>query len=171
MEFRKAEFSDWEDIASLHAKSWQENYRNILSDQFLDNEVIENRNEYWKKKLQNLDENILVELAIIENELVGFSCTYAFFKNTEEHYLDHIHVKSSFRGNRIGEKLLFKAIDWAFSKEKKIPLYLLVYEENSAAIRFYKRMGAEISEPFPHENDDGSVSQILKCTWTDLPLA
>gem|GEM_PF-1761728 len=43
MQFRAAEYGDYPAIACLHAKSWQGHYQGILSDDYLDHCVLEDK--------------------------------------------------------------------------------------------------------------------------------
>jgi ribosomal protein S18 acetylase RimI-like enzyme len=49
-------------------------------------------------------------------------------------------VLEQFQGEQIGTKMLFKAIEIAFDKNKK-HLWLGVWEKNTDAIRFYQKHG------------------------------
>lgn len=54
MEIRVAEYKDYERIAQLHADSWKIYYRGILADQYLDQDVLEDRSVIWQTRLINL---------------------------------------------------------------------------------------------------------------------
>lgn len=49
--YRPAQKEDAGKIATLHARSWQQNYRDAFSDHFLDTEVFEDRHKAWNKRL------------------------------------------------------------------------------------------------------------------------
>ena len=53
MEIRVAEYKDYERIAQLHADSWKIYYRGILADQYLDQDVLEDRSVIWQTRLIN----------------------------------------------------------------------------------------------------------------------
>ncbi len=48
--------SDVATIAALHADSWRSVYRGILSDEFLDADLIANREALWHKRLSELSD-------------------------------------------------------------------------------------------------------------------
>ena len=168
IQFREASFADWKGIADIHILSWQENYRGIFTDDFLDHDIYKNRKEIWHDRFQNPPNNQFVLIAEVEEFLVGFACTYCHYKEEKIHYLDNLHVRSQLRGKRIGENLLSQSALHAFQKDPLSPFYLLVFEENESAIRFYKRMGALVSDPFEHVNEDGTRSKVARCTWPSL---
>ena len=166
--YRSAQFEDWEDVALIHINNWRENYRGILTDDFLDNHVFENRRSLWKSRFEATSENQYILIAQYEEEIIGFACTFLEYKGKSENYLDNLHVKSEYRGKKIGAELLSRSAHYSFENKPNLPFYLLVYNENQLGIAFYKRMGADISDPFDHENEDGSYSQIVKCSWPSL---
>ena len=57
IQFRVASFADWEGIADIHILSWQENYRGIFTDDFLDHDIYKNRKEIWHDRFQNPPNN------------------------------------------------------------------------------------------------------------------
>ena len=63
MEYRQASLGDLDVIANLHAKSWQETYIGILSDEYLEGNVLQDRLEVWRKRLTNKNKNQTVLLA------------------------------------------------------------------------------------------------------------
>ncbi|MGI9550674.1 MAG: GNAT family N-acetyltransferase [Aurantibacter sp.] len=165
--FRSAKETDAEAVAALHAKSWQQNYRGVFSDQFLDQEVVGERLSVWKERLANPPENQFVRLAEIDNKFVGFVCGY--FDDHSEYgtLIDNLHVNSEFIGQRIGEKLMVDAA--RFLEEKnRTSMYLWVLVNNTKAIRFYERIGGKSLETV---NDfDIGDREITKTRyyWPDL---
>jgi hypothetical protein len=59
-EYRSAEPSDVDAIASLHTRSWRENYRGAFSDAFLDGELPEERLRVWRARLAQPPDNQFV---------------------------------------------------------------------------------------------------------------
>ena len=76
MIYRKAKSNEAEAIAALHAKSWQVAYKGILSDDFLENEVVENRLKIWTERFANPAENKFICVAVEGEVLKGFVCVY-----------------------------------------------------------------------------------------------
>ncbi|MGB5274909.1 MAG: hypothetical protein WBN39_12710, partial [Flavobacteriaceae bacterium] len=73
---REPTASDAGNIALLHAKSWQQNYRGALSDSFLDHEVFSERSEVWAKRFKVANPKQLITLAELDGAMVGFGCAY-----------------------------------------------------------------------------------------------
>lgn len=76
MIYRKAKTHEVESIATLHAKSWQVAYKDILSDDFLENEVVDNRLKIWTERFAYPAENEFICVAVEEEMLKGFVCVY-----------------------------------------------------------------------------------------------
>ena len=165
---RIANSDDWVSIARIHIDNWKNNYRGIYSDEFLDNHVEENRNKIWESRLSNPLQNQHIIVAVARDEVIGFSCSYLNYKDEGKHYLDNLHVQSGQQGKRIGERLLLASAKHAFNQEPKLPFYLLVFDKNQRGVNFYKRLGAKVSSPFNHLNEDGTQSSIRICEWSDL---
>lgn len=167
VKFRKAKATEWEAISALHIDNWQKNYRGIYSDKFLDHDVYDLKNRIWEKRLTSPADNQSVIVAEKDNVIVGFSCTYHNYKGEGKHYLDNLHVSSDFQGNGLGKELLYRSAKEAFSINEDLPFYLLVFEKNILGLKFYKRMGAVLSAPIDHQNEDGTNAKVISCTWTD----
>jgi len=99
--------------------------------------------EQLKKEL--LDENTSFYLVYNEKDIVGY-----FKLNTKDTQteplgndsveIERIYVLDEFQGQNIGQKMLLKTIEIA--KEKRLTfIWLGVWENNTAAIRFYERHG------------------------------
>ena len=165
--FRRASKGDYKAISTLHAKSWQQNYRGVFSDRFLDTEVMDDRFSVWKDRLENPPENQFVLIAEIGDEFVGFVCGYIDDHSEYGTLIDNLHVDSEFIGRRIGEKLMIRAAE--FLKENtKTKMYLWVLASNTKAIKFYERVGGRSLETI---NDfDIGDREITKTRyyWPDL---
>ncbi|MGB3850078.1 MAG: hypothetical protein WA958_08940 [Tunicatimonas sp.] len=51
--YRAATLADAEAIAQLHAQSWQQHYRGIMRDDYLDHSVREDRQAVWAERLKS----------------------------------------------------------------------------------------------------------------------
>ena len=143
--FRSATEKDAKGIAALHAKSWQQNYRGVFSDGFLDNDVVHERFMVWNERFENPKKNQLVFVAEIENTFVGFLCAYIDDNSDYGTLIDNLHVDSEFIGQRIGEQLLVEAALFLDAKNKT-SMYLWVLVNNTKAINFYERIGGKPEE-------------------------
>ncbi len=143
--FRAAVKNDYKAIAMLHAKSWQQNYRGVFSDHFLDNEVLNERCKVWKERLQNPKGNQFIQVVEIENSIVAFVCVHRGADIVFGTLIDNLHVDSRFIGQGIGEKLMLN-VARAMQEKGGASMYLWVLTSNAKAIRFYERMGGSAKE-------------------------
>lgn len=166
---RSAVKNDWQAIATLHAKSWQQNYRGTFSDHFLDNEVLIDRFTVWKDRLESPKRNQFIHIVETENSFVAFVCGNIDEDSEYGTLIDNLHVDSKFIGQRIGEKLMISAARFLEEKDKT-SMYLWVLTSNAKAIKFYERMGGKALETV---NDfDIGDREITKTRyyWSSLKL-
>ena len=99
-----------------------------------------------------------------QKEIVGMAL-YFFAYYTwvgKSIYLDDLYVKESYRGHKIGSKLLQKIFDVARNENCKRVRWL-VSEWNHDAIEFYKAIGAEIhTEEWVCDVEGVHISQLAK---------
>lgn len=167
--FKSAVKNDYRAIAALHAKSWQQNYRGVFSDYFLDNEVLNERLEVWKNRLENPKDNQFIHVVEIEDSFVAFICGYIDDDPKYGTLIDNLHVDSKFIGQRIGERLMIDAARLLNEKDK-VSMYLWVLANNASAIRFYERIGGK---PVETVNDfDIGDREITKTRyhWPNLKV-
>lgn len=138
----KATVADIENIACLHAISWQENYREALSADFLDNKVLADRMALWTMRLNTPTANQSVFIAYVEDELVGFISIFGANHKTYGTIIDNLHVKGNYKGYGLGTRLLNTAALWANEHYANVSLYLEVLACNVKAMGFYSSLGA-----------------------------
>ena len=68
--FHQAIAQDAKSIANLHAKSWRAIYRSSLSDDYLDNHALEDRQKVWQKRFEVENPNQCVLIAKDSDKLV-----------------------------------------------------------------------------------------------------
>tara|TARA_R110002051_G_scaffold138476_5_gene211223 strand:- start:9495 stop:10016 length:522 start_codon:yes stop_codon:yes gene_type:complete len=166
--FRQAVFSDYEQIAALHAKSWQENYKLDFSANFLENKVVQDRLFAWKERLQNPIENQYILLAEKENVLMGFGC--AFFDEHTKYgtLLDNLHVSHDAKRLGIGKSIIQMIARQSLVYKNQSGLYLWVLENNKSAFEFYKYLQGKHVETVVG-NDIGD-KEVRKCriVWNSI---
>ncbi|CAH9050256.1 hypothetical protein PSECIP111951_03947 [Pseudoalteromonas holothuriae] len=130
-------------IATLHAKSWQENYRTAISKEYLRDTVFNERKQIWLTRLNHPKINQLVLIAQINNEFCGFICLYGNNHPKFGTLIDNLHVKPEAKGLGVGSSLLSAASKWALAHYQTQGLYLEVLACNPKAIAFYESKGAQ----------------------------
>ena len=170
MIYRKADSTDAANIAHLHAESWRNAYRGILSDAYLDHDVFAERLSVWQNRFDSPRDNQYVLLAIKDDELAGFVCIYGDYYENEVDakwgsLIDNLHVRTDLKRQGIGKQLMQKAFDWTHENYPQKGVYLWVFEANLASRRFYEAMGGTNVERVLHHNEDGTHGYALRYTW------
>ena len=156
--------NDLIEIANLHALNWDKFYRGIMTDEYLDNEVYDERLNVWTKRFKNDNPKMAIITAKSGNTLVGFACHFIDYDPIHGHYLDNLHVHPDYRGKGIGKVLLEKSIQHCqeFGTHK---YYLWVFDKNDQAIEFYKKMnGREVLRKTVN-TPDGNSAPVLLYAW------
>jgi GNAT superfamily N-acetyltransferase len=107
MVIRGADRQDLAAIAKLHSESWRTAYRGILTDDYLDGRVHQERLATWQERFSSqADERMFVIVAEEDNHLAGFASAFR-----DEHLvfgplLDNLHVAPRVTGRGIRRHLL-----------------------------------------------------------------
>ncbi|QHT71050.1 GNAT family N-acetyltransferase [Rhodocytophaga rosea] len=169
MNFREATQQDIEQIALLHTRSWQENYQGILLDEYLNNEVKQDRLKVWKERLEHPKENQYILVAEENGFICGLACVFASHDPVWGSLLDNLHILSTYKGKGLGRKLLRSAAAWAYEQDATQPFYLWVYTRNVSARKFYQLMGGVHEETTEVENPGGGYGEVHRIVWRDIP--
>jgi GNAT superfamily N-acetyltransferase len=160
--FRLAIPADVERIAALHARSWQETYRGIMPDDYLDNDVADERLAVWQERFAETPANRRIIVAEAGNELAGFACVFTNDESVYGALLDNLHVSSGYQGQGIGKQLMQQAAEWVQQQMPESAFYLWVYEKNHPARAFYEYLGAT-----NYHAIDGEFGTVLRYIWRD----
>lgn len=161
---RDATIDDYEQIARLHAENWQTTYRGVLSDDYLDNKVLQERLSSWRDRFTNPKPNQKTLVFVQDKEIVGFSGAFSNYDSKWGTYVDSLHVSSKCRGMGIGRKLLDQITQWAAGQSQTLFLWVIV--QNEGATQFYQRLGASLEDIQNDVFPDGTVITAQRCVWT-----
>jgi ribosomal protein S18 acetylase RimI-like enzyme len=170
--YRRAQPSDAEAIAVLHADSWRRNYRGAYSDSFLDGDVSVDRLEVWTSRLRSPDPGAHTVVAEADEGFVGFGHTILEADTKWGALLENLHVIHDRRGDGIGTQLLARSAQ-AASAASSPGLFLWVLERNTAAQAFYQRRGGVCVERQLVDPPGGIASRLagaparLRYVWPD----
>jgi len=139
--------------AYVHWKSWQEAYRGLISQKYLDNLTIETCEEYANKYQEN------TIIAKDGEKVIGFVC-YGEYRWKEEltdcGEIMAMYVLSEYYGAGVSQKLMQAGLD-------EIAMYpkvtVLVLKENARAIRFYEKCGFQF-DGLVFEDESLSAKEI-----------
>ncbi len=162
--------SDVAIIAALHADSWRSVYRGILLDEFLDADLIANREALWHKRLSELSDLTFGFVAREGGQPVGFVFVYGRRDEKWGSLIENLHVQPALKGKGIGRKLLPAIAERCNLLAPDEGMYLHVYEKNVAACGFYDSIGGKpaLREVCPVPG--GGTAAELTYIW-DTPAA
>lgn len=165
MIFREAEKNDAAAIANLHAESWRNTYRGMLSDAYLDGNVFTERQTHWQKRFDAPTKNQYVLVAENEGELLGFVCVYGADDAKWGSLIDNLHVRPDLKGQGIGKQLIQKGMVWVKENYPNQGVYLWVFETNLPSRGFYEAIGGKNVERVLHHNEDDTEGYALRYVW------
>ncbi|MFD0409731.1 GNAT family N-acetyltransferase [Kitasatospora sp. NPDC127116] len=145
---RRGGVQDADSIAELHAHSWRTAYRGIVPEAGLGDGMVAQRRELWALRLdtdcadyggpENTPELLVAERA---GAMVGF--IYLVPQPDGGVMIDNLHVRPGLNGGGIGRELLIAARTHVAERHPGAGLSLEVLRDNTRAIAFYEREGAE----------------------------
>ena len=165
MKYRDATLSDADEIALLHASSWQNSYRGLFSDDFLANDALADRKAVWTERLAAPVLGQFVMVAEESNALVGFVCLFAGY---DDHYgclLDNLHVAPRHQRRGIGKQLTLNAMVWLKETAPSSDMYLWVFTDNVNAIRFYKTLGGVTADEMLYTGIGDRPVPAVRMVW------
>ena len=151
---RNATSIDAEAIARVHVRSWQQSYRDILPQEYLNNLSIERRTAAWIESFATTLQQVVV--AEINGQIVGFS-GFGPCRDDSAGPTDFeiwaLYLDSAFWSKGIGRQLWQASLNAIVDKgATRVTLWVL--KDNQRAIRFYRAAG------FQPENDSEKQIEI-----------
>ena len=168
VKIRDAKASEVNLIADLHAISWMSAYRGLLSDEYLDNNLQEERRKHWREKMPVLTEKEFVLVAEQNGQIVGFAAVLDKPEAGFDALLDNLHVVPDLKGLGIGGQLLNAVAARLLATGRK-SFYLTVLVGNTAAENFYLAKGGRPMDLKTQELG-GNVVQATRFAWEQLEL-
>jgi predicted N-acetyltransferase YhbS len=124
MKFRIAQPRDATAIAALHATSWRNTYRGVLSDEYLDQDVESEWMAIWEDRFRNPKANQHIIVAENGPQIVGFAIVYGDEDDQWGTLLASLHVSPAHKGQGIGSKLTANVAAWCSKTCQTRGLYL-----------------------------------------------
>lgn len=166
MTIRLANPEDANAIAALHTANWQDAYRGMLPDDYLDGRLADEMRAAWAKKLADMAAgNSAVLLAEEDGALRGFIRIVPNADPAWGHYIDNLHVAAGTRGGGLGRKLYGAGVEWAVAHGGEQGVYLLVYADNTAARAAYARWQGKEVEEFLDDAPGGGKIPAVRVAW------
>ena len=168
MHYRLATHTDTESVAQLHAESWRNSYRGMLSDDYLQTQVVADRRATWQQRLQCATFGQYVLLAEDGGRLCGFICLFANADPRLGTLLDNLHVAAAHQGQGIGRMLMYRAAYWVQTTLASPSMHLWVFASNAPAIRFYERLGGRVDGEKMEDSFGTTPVRALRYVWDDV---
>ena len=162
---RTAKLDDAKDIANVHATAWQESYKGIIKQSFLDKIDVKKRLQKWQKILSNDKPKNAHYVAEQNQSIIGFiACgpcrTPQDYDCEGEIYA--IYVLDHAKKQGIGKKLFQQAAQY-LKAENMNSMNVIVLKDNLPACGFYKAMGGTLHKNNISVEIDGQ--SYLECIY------
>ncbi len=156
---RRAQALEFPTLARLQIRSWQDAYRGILADDYLDHRVEPDLLARWAEIRPAGDDLILVAE---QDGITGFLTVWC----RPAPFIDNLHVVPSRRSEGIGQRLMQAAaaqlVDRGYTT-----VHLWVAAGNHRAIAFYRRLGGRLGQR-QIQRLYGQDIAAIEVTWDDL---
>lgn len=143
---RESTLNDANEVAAIHVKSWQQSYRSIIDEHYLQNISFSDRLELRKQILQSNDPNQMHLVAVYDGKIIGFCDAGSAFEGTANYRgeIYAIYLLEEFKKLGIGQRLLQAAHEF-LAQKKLLPYVAWVLKANHSACTFYQRNGGILS--------------------------
>jgi len=103
--------------------------------------------------------------AFIDEDLIGFVCTFLDYHEEWGAYLDNLHVASTHQKKGIGLALMRHAAMWVSEHRPDSMIYLHVIKENVPGIKFYEKIGGKRVGEYDIEVPWGGIGVVYDYLW------
>ncbi len=172
IEIRPATLADAEAIVRVHITAWQESYKGIIEQSYLDNLSYEDRLVFRKQILIDQAASSIHLVALHENQIVGF-CDAGPSSTKSQDYRGEIYAIYLLEGYKhlgIGTKLMNVAMAH-LSQHGLTPSITWVLEENKPACSFYEKYGGQKTGGKPVEYSGVAHKAVSYVFWIEESLA
>ena len=159
IKIRHARTAEFPTLARLQIQSWQDAYRGILADDYLDHRVEPDLLARWAEIRPAGDDLILVAE---QDRIMGFITVWC----RPAPFIDNLHVVPGQRSQGIGQRLM-QAAAAQLIERGHVTVHLWVAAGNHRAIAFYRRLGGRFGEP-QTQHLYGQDVAAMEVTWDDL---
>lgn len=158
---RESTLSDANEVAESHVKSWQQSYRSIIDEHYLENISFNDRLELRSKILQSNDSNQIHLVAVYDGKIIGFCDAGPAFENnaTYRGEIYAIYLLEEFKKMGIGQQLLQASHEF-LAQKKLLPYVAWVLKENHSACAFYQKNGGILSGEKIEEIGNKSYTEV-----------
>lgn len=167
---RKSALGDEHSIAKVHIQAWQEAYKGLLPQSYLDTlpKELNNRTVMWNNAIKNPQRWLWV--ATVNDEIVGFVVFGPPRDKNREGFIElgAIYLLEKYKGQGIGYSLLTTGFNFmsglGYNKS-----YCWVLKGNPT-IKFYEKTGGAFSGQSKFDEIGSVKFEELAYDWASLPI-
>lgn len=139
MKIRRMEQKDCFSVAHVVTIAWNETYRGIVNDEFLDN-LYKNEEERGKKSFENFDGDNQFVLEV-DGEVVGFITVDVIDSSNKQGEICSVYIIKKYKGKGFGRKL----IDTGINELKSLGCSNMIIGclDGNPSNEFYKHIGGK----------------------------
>ena len=169
LSIREAVLSDASGIARVHIDSWRTTYRGLVPESYLSNLSYSDREEGWKRALENGRNFVFVaeDSSDAGKEIVGFASGGSVRSHDPEYKgeLYAVYLLSSYQRSGIGRRLVSKIAE-SLVGEGYGSMLVWVLAKNPSR-QFYEKLGGTLLRSQPIEIG-GSKFEEVSYGWKNL---
>lgn len=158
---------DAEDLARVHVTSWQETYRGLLPDAYLNAMSIASHARRWRAGLMGARARDVVLAAADRSGILGYASGQPSRSGVpREGEVATLYVLRSAQGRGLGQALMTGCAR-ALAAQGATSLVISVLRDNLRARGFYEHLGGQADAPRP-EPGPGGVLYEVAYRWADI---
>lgn len=142
MEVRIAEYSDFEQIAHLHAQAWRNTFQGKMDDAFLVDEVEDDRRLIWQTRMINPPINQHVILLEDNDQVVGFACAFGNHDFERGTIIESIVISPEYQSQDLDLLLMRELTAWMNQYFSDSGVYIEALPDDTSRCEHYKQIGA-----------------------------
>lgn len=146
IDLRVATRADIPTIAAIHTANWRSAYAAFFDPAYLSRLIEAERLATWTDKFSTFNPHARGFIAEQDGIAIGFVYLVRGADARWGSFVDNLHVLPATQGQGVGAMLLDAAARWSREAFPATGVYLLCYEQNHPARRFYERMGGVAAE-------------------------
>jgi GNAT superfamily N-acetyltransferase len=120
-------------------------YRGSLPDDYLDGDILADRQQVWASRLGAPHGDQKVLMVLIDSQPCGFVCAYRNHDAGWGTLVDNLHVTADRHRSGLGTRLLAEVREWVTHDGTFAGMYLWVLQNNRRALSFYEAQGGRVA--------------------------
>lgn len=131
---------DQEGMAKIKVDCWQDTYKNIIDQSYLDSLNYEIQTNKYIDSFDEYKNMVLVAEDVNDHKIIGYSCFSTDANEYADAELISLYIDKNYSRQGVGTSLLRETIK-ELKKYNKKTMMLWCIKENKNAIKFYEKMG------------------------------